>query len=418
MAGIDLTSHADALKLRYSEDFFRTMAYRENKTLMLIPKDENFRKHKYVQPINYSNPQSISPTFSQAQTQAGSTSQELDRFEVPHTRMYGVITVDDLLLEMAKGGDKDLFYSTFVSKADGILHATGRALQKAIHGDGYGSLGRVSSPGASTTLTLSDPADVTNFEIGQTLVLSASNNGDALRNSGATGVVTGVNRNAGTLTFGSNVTTIWAAAADGDYIFPQGWREDSGTPSRQIVTGINAYVVPSDGTASSNLHGVDQTADTRLAGVNYDGSGDTVYEAIMEGGHRCNTNGGSPDVCIINPRQYSNLVKELHTMGVSREMVRIKAKDADVSFQAMTFNIPSGDISVVVDRDCQRKYAKLLQLNTWKCVSMGVAPRILNPDGLDKLRGSSSNDVEIRVGYYANLVCKAPGWNAIITLPT
>jgi hypothetical protein len=58
----------------------------------------------------------------------------------------------------------------------------------------------------------------------------------------------------------------------------------------------------------------------------------------------------------------------------------------------------------------------MLQLDVWKLYSLGKAPRILDADGLKMLRESSADAVEVRAGYYAQLGCRAPGWNANVKL--
>ena len=55
-------------------------------------------------------------------------------------------------------------------------------------------------------------------------------------------------------------------------------------------------------------------------------------------------------------------------------------------------------------------------MNVWKLYSLGKAPRILDSDGMRFLRDSNADSVEVRVGYYAQLGCRAPGWNCNINL--
>jgi hypothetical protein len=79
---------------------------------------------------------------------------------------------------------------------------------------------------------------------------------------------------------------------------------------------------------------------------------------------------------------------------------------------------PTGRIIAVPDRDCPQGTAFALDMSTWWLGSLGTAPDILDHDGKDYLRQSSADGLEIRCGYYANLVCKAPGFNCVITLPS
>jgi hypothetical protein len=58
----------------------------------------------------------------------------------------------------------------------------------------------------------------------------------------------------------------------------------------------------------------------------------------------------------------------------------------------------------------------MLQLDVWKLYSLGKCPRILDSDGLKMLRESSADAVQVRVGYYAQVGCRAPGWNVNVLL--
>ncbi len=58
----------------------------------------------------------------------------------------------------------------------------------------------------------------------------------------------------------------------------------------------------------------------------------------------------------------------------------------------------------------------MLQLNTWTLETLNGAPRILDLDGNRMLRNSTADSYQIRVGYYGNMTCEAPGWNAYFAL--
>ena len=55
--------------------------------------------------------------------------------------------------------------------------------------------------------------------------------------------------------------------------------------------------------------------------------------------------------------------------------------------------------------------AFLTQLNTWKFVSLGQAPQLLDYEGAGTIVQASADGIEMRIGYYGNLVCEAPGHN-------
>ena len=77
---------------------------------------------------------------------------------------------------------------------------------------------------------------------------------------------------------------------------------------------------------------------------------------------------------------------------------------------------PRGPIKVIPDQNCPANVAFMLQLDVWKLYSLGKAPKILDSDGLKFLRESTADAVEVRVGYYAQLGCRGPGYNVRIAL--
>ena len=112
---------------------------------------------------------------------------------------------------------------------------------------------------------------------------------------------------------------------------------------------------------------------------------------------------------------YSKFAELEKALGSKVQYVDLKAT-VDIGFRGITINGPRGPISVIADQNCPTDVAYMLQLDCWKLYSLGKAPRILDMDGLKMLRESNADAVEIRIGYYAQMGCKAPGYNARIAL--
>jgi hypothetical protein len=126
--------------------------------------------------------------------------------------------------------------------------------------------------------------------------------------------------------------------------------------------------------------------------------------------------GGRPDVCFMNPLSYSELIKSLGSKVVY-DVVR-SSDVADVFFDSVKVYTPSGQVNVVADPNCPTGVAYLLQMDSWKLYSLGMAPKILMTDGLRFLRTNDADSVTVRCGYYLQMGCNAPGWNARIALAT
>ena len=120
-------------------------------------------------------------------------------------------------------------------------------------------------------------------------------------------------------------------------------------------------------------------------------------------------------MCFMPFSSYAALEKSL---GSKVQYVDVKHEEADIAFAGIRIHAPYGPITVVPDRSCPSATAYLLQLDTWKFRSLGKAPHVLTYglEGLEGLRVGNADALEIRIGYYGNLICNAPGWNAVVSL--
>jgi hypothetical protein len=115
---------------------------------------------------------------------------------------------------------------------------------------------------------------------------------------------------------------------------------------------------------------------------------------------------------MMNYSQYANLENAL---GSKVQYIDMKV-NPEIAFRGIQINGPRGPIKVVPDQNCPNDRAFMLDMSKWKLYSLGKAPKILDTDGLKMLRDSNADSVEVRVGYYAQLGCRAPGHNANIKL--
>lgn len=412
---LDMTSFDAALKEYYTDQAVENMVYKNNPFLALVPKMEEFYGRNLPVPIIFGNPQGRSATFSRAQVRGNLTNSQLEQFTMTRVSDYGVATIDNQTLEASKS-DKGAFLEAATVEIDGIIQSVTRSLAIAQYKSGFGNVGVIGSISAAT-ITLATIEDITNFEIGQELDLSLSVSANVLKAYGTSTnglIVTGVNRSTGVLTFGFNVTDATngiPTALAGDVIFVRGDRQNSATPARLKIAGLDAWL-PTTTPTSTSFFGVDRSVDpTRLAGLRVDGTAMPIEEALIEGAVQIGREGGSPDHAFLNFSKYSALEKSL---GSKVQYVDLKV--GEIGFRGIRVNGPKGEIKVVPDQNCPLNSLYLLQLDTWKHGSLGKPVRVIDTDGLQMLRQSSSDGVECRYGYYANLWCRAPGWNGVVSL--
>lgn len=409
---LDLTSFDSALKEHYTNEAVENMVYKDNPFLALVKKYEKFGGKQAPVPLLYGNPQGRSATFTQAQARGAVTSSKLEDFVIKRVKDYSIATIDNETLEASKG-DANAFMEAATTEVDGAIHSLTRSLAIALYRDGFGSIGTVANSGfATTVLTLAHPGDVTNFEVGQQIVFSESAGGHVLRDSGDFLEVVGVNRSAGTLTTNANLSGV-SGIATGDHIFVRGDREDSATPARLKVSGLDAWLPLVDPT-SALFFGVDRTKDvTRLGGVRHDGSAQPIEEALIDLASKVAREGGRPDHCFLSFEKYAELEKSL---GSKVQYVDLKLENAYVAFRGVIINGPRGSIKCIPDANCPSDRAYMLQLSTWQLMSLGKAVRVIDTDGLSMLRQATADGVEVRYGSYLNLACRAPGFNGVVKL--
>ena len=128
-----------------------------------------------------------------------------------------------------------------------------------------------------------------------------------------------------------------------------------------------------------------------------------------------NREGARPDTVIMDFASFAALVNAL---GAKVQYIEIKHDEVDVAFQGVSFLSAYGRVNVIADRSCPAQTAFILTMSTWKLRTLGKAPKILTYglEGLEGLRVGNADALEIRIGYYGNLVCSAPGRNAIVAL--
>jgi len=405
MATLDATGFDYALKTRYSPEVVQFMAYKDNPFFAMVKKDTKFGGKNFVFAAQYSGGGTgRSAAFATAQTNAASGLGE--DFTLTRVKDYAVARVDAETV-LASENDSDALIQAVEDQHDKALYRLIRSISIGMFGNGSGKLGTVESPGASTTLTLENAEDVTNFEVGMRIVFAA-NDTSALRDSGEVLTVNGVNLDAGTLIVSANVTTI-DSIADGDYIFAEG---DYTTASdRKKIAGLDGWI-PASAPGATAWFGVNRSVDpVRLGGHRMSGTGKAIDEALYDLAVRIGRDGGRPNKAIVSYGNWGNLAMLLGT-----KVNYVTHQVANIGFEGIRIVGPKGPIDIFPDQNCPEDVGYVLTMETWCLKSLGQAPRVLDLDGKRWARISDADGIEIRDVFMGNLYCTAPGWNGRTTL--
>jgi len=376
---------------------------------------------KYIPvPLIYGTPQGRSATFSNAQN--NQTAPALASFFVYRVSNYQIATITNELLEATKDNA-----GAFIDEAKLVMDTAFRNISNDLaldlYSDGSGARGQISAI-SSGVITLSDASSVVNFEVGMALVsYSVSGSTYTQSTAAASGYVIAVNRYAGTITVSATAggsagtPTNWSTSfpmlgVDGDVAFGA----LSATTSFKKVSGLGAWFPQTAPGPSDSFWGVNRSVDSRMYGViAQNTSNETIEEALIDAASLVAREGGQPDMCFMNFASYAALEKSL---GSKVQYVDVRHDEADIAFAGLKIHAPYGPITVIPDRNCPSRTAYLLQMDTLKFRSLGKAPHILTYglEGLEGLRVGNADALEIRIGYYGNLICNAPVWNCVVPL--
>ena len=408
MAALDLTSFEAALKVHYTDLRVKNLVYRNNPFLAAVPKYEFFGGKNLPIPVQYGVPQGRSATFADAN--ANQTPGNYTDYVLTRVRNYAIASIGNETLE-ASVGNANAFMEAASSEIDGALRSLTQDLAGNLYRDQLGVRGNIGPTGyVVNTFTLANPANVTEFELGMQIVTAPNADGSGVL--AGPQPITAINRDTG------EITLAVAIGGPGDFLFQLG--DTSATPAPagpKKAAGLGSWLPATAPLAGDNFFSVDRSVDSsRLAGQRYDGTAETIEEAMIGAGSLLFREGGRPDVCFMNPLSYSELIKSLGSKVVY-DVVR-SSDVADVFFDSVKVYTPSGQVNVVADPNCPTGVAYLLQMDSWKLYSLGMAPKILMTDGLRFLRTNDADSVTVRCGYYLQMGCNAPGWNARIALAT
>ena len=403
---LNLDNVTQALKEHYKPLTVKNMVYKDNPLLALMPKYERFGGENMPIPVQYGIANRRSATFSTGQ--GLNTATEIARFVLTRVRDYSFASITGETIKATEGAaDAFLKYATL--EIDGAIQSLTRSLAVSMYGDGSGKIGQIESTTSTTgtpTITLSNAEEITNFEVGMVLKVAEST-GHAVRSDVLT--VDEVDRDAGTIKV--TVTNASTNIQKPDAIFQSG--DYSSASDRLKITGLEGWL-PATAPDATLFFGQNRSKDaTRLGGIRFNGASQPIEEALIGAASRLAREGGSPTHCFMDFLQFSNLEKALGSKVVYDKE---SSDDADIGFQSLTIIGPKGPIQIVADQNCTPNVAYMLQMDTWTLNSLGAAPHILDLDGNRMLREASADAYEVRVGFYGNVACNAPGYNCRVAL--
>jgi hypothetical protein len=397
----NMTAWDNALKIYYQDKPVIDTVYKNHPFLSLVPKNPRFKGKSMPIPVIFGRPQGVSANFANAQSNASAT--QVAEFLLTRKKHYGVATVDGETL-LASQGNEYAFLDAATTEIDQTAKSVGDALSRQLYRTSDAAIGKVNNSSFGvTTLDLVTDSDALNFEIGMVLQVSATQTGGSVRSG--TLEVSAVSRDATSnqVTMTGNLSAGISAIAQNDFVYVQG-NYDAG------VSGLADWI-PASAPGGTAFFGQDRSKDPSRLGGQRQAFSSTREETIINGLGLAAREGGAPDHIFVSFTDFIALEKELQST-VQREV----DPETGSGYRSLEMYAPYGIAKIIPDKDCPVGVAYALQMDTWQLATINETVSIIDVDGNRMLRQSSDDGVEIRVGFYGQLGCSAPGFNCRIAL--
>ncbi len=409
------------LKELYDEQKVQWLTYKDNPALAMMKKEEKFPGKYYPVPVVYGLTQGASATFATAYN--NQSSPLVAEFLVTRVADFSLATIDGQLLAAAQT-DPGAFIDGAELMIDAAFQTAVNRLASAMFRNGAGTLASIASVSYAAgvaTITLNNPDDAVQFEIGQTIQAVQNVDGSGTAPTDVV-VLTAVNRNSGVLTGSTTSSGIGSDWPAGYWLYTQGDLPtlsnnnfqpvgSSTTNALLRLAGFAAWLPLTPPGSTDSFFGVNRSVDVqRLAGVSFDGSNLSLEEAIQQGTARIALNGGRVDTGICSYSTYTALI-----VSLGSKVQYIDEKVGEIGFRGVQVNGANTVMNIFPDRNCPDGVIYCLEMDTWVLRSQNPAPHILKyMDEIEVLRVPGVDAAELRVGAYVNMYTTKPGHNGVI----
>lgn len=417
MARLDVSGFDAFLKEIYPQITVELIAANKYPLLGQMPKADDFGGDTVVVPILYGNPAGRSADYSTARTNTNTTKQT--KFVLTERKKdYNVVQIEAEVIMASNKGN----YSFAEAKAleiKGKLEELGKSLSVSLFRSGSGSIGTVSAigngSGTNDLITLTNPSDVLYFSEGQVLNFNNTDDDTSLYTSDgtttATATVERVDVANGQIEVDTNTDF---SGGGGDTLAANNFIFTAGDADAKL-SGLAGWLPLTAPTSGDSWFSVDRSVNVgALSGHRVDNTGRSILQNGQELAMRIGEFGGKPDLWVMNPRAGLQLAAELDTK-VER-MAGGVGKQGFTGFELINFMVPG--IKVMFDYTCPPDRAYMLQLDTWKIHHLGGLPHIAQDDGQMLHQSTTFDGVECYSRYYAELACRAPGFNGVMSVAT
>lgn len=351
-------------------------------------------------------------TFDAAKRNKGPST--FKKMQIETADNFAVWSVDNKLITLSRN-QRGALMRALQEATEAAQYGFKRRTVRGLWGTGGGSIGKVSSV-STVYLTLTDPNDIRNFNIGD--VCAFANDDGYLASAGVFGStrqVVGLDEDGGIVEFDTTLATIAGLGAN-DFVFIDG-------DYAATMKGVPFYVTTSAPGVSSiptSAWGMLRTSHpTHLAGHRFTGDANQISEEIMNALTKAFRRNCKTSHIFLEPELFTEFAMSLESSRVRYADEKV----GKVGFTGIEVVSQSGKVVKCFGDPAIRKSPSGnslvwgLNLDSWKLHSAEEYPMWLTADGEKKfLTEENANAREGRIGGYAQCYTNAPGENWVLEL--
>jgi hypothetical protein len=392
------------VKRTYDPKFIEnSMTSVEEKILRVIKKETDGSGTPYQWLVDADDAFNGSADFPTAQTASTSNNDTVgSQFSTDWFDYSAVATLTSSIIGKTRNNDgawQKAVDNAMFKRMRAIAHANAIFLQ----GAGWGEISQISGVSGSTFTPLVR-SDIFKYVKGMPLHFSSTKNTAVLRSTTVV-YVTGVVYTAGSEAVTLSATLASVSAANNDWAFIAGCRQNSATPSRLVYAGLSGFcpnqITGTDlpDTTVSQLYNGNGTADrstnSRLYGTFTDATGGgSALSALIDGAQEAITIGNARKLEIfVSKGTYTGIVKDLQNAVRYDNNPTVKSVGTN---RLLIYSDGDAEAHVQVSRTTNDNQAWGFDPSQLCLKSIGGAPHIDSEDGLTMARQASAQGYEIR----------------------
>ena len=339
---------------------------------------------------------------------AGTDTSTQIRFKLDKAKNFNFAKIDHFLLKTSEESAGS-FRNAVTHEVEAAIAAIKRdiSLNLFLKSDGViGKVVAIDAAGDDFVITLPNAGDVVYFELGMNI---KARSGTTVR--AAAMKVIGLDHANNKIKVSGTDTGV----ASDDVLYVDGDYHADGLK----IKGLSDWLPFGSGRdaalAASFCNVVRAQDDVKLGGIYVDGTSKDIGQALREAMAKASLYGiGKPDVCFMNPLDVFILENELEGR-VTLEKLNANGAKVQLGYDAIRVGGVGGGARIVADSGCPRGVAFMLNMKSWTYYHLGARyMNTWNEDGLDMIRSSATNDLEAKMYSYGNILCNAPGSNAVV----